>query len=91
MVSDTSTMENSTVIPLKTNKQMKKLGIELPYDPAIPLLDIYPEKIIIQKNTCIPTFIQHYLQQLRHRNNLDGHWQMGGWRNCSTYKQWNII
>ena len=28
----------------------KKLEIELAYDPAIPLLGIYPEKIIIQKD-----------------------------------------
>ena len=27
---------------------LKKLKIELPYDPAIPLLGIYPEKTIIQ-------------------------------------------
>ena len=26
---------------------LKKLKIELPYDPAIPLLGIYPEKTII--------------------------------------------
>ena len=30
--------------------------MELPYDPAIPLLDIYPEKTIIQKDTCTPLF-----------------------------------
>ena len=30
----------------------KKLKIELPYDPGIPLLGIYPEKSIIQKFTC---------------------------------------
>ena len=36
---------------------LKKLKIELPYDPAIPLLDIYPEKTIIQKDTCNPMFI----------------------------------
>ena len=30
-------------------KLLKKLEIELPYDPAIPLLGIYPEKTIIQK------------------------------------------
>ena len=35
---------------------LKKLKIELPYDPAIPLLGIYPEKTIIQKDTCIPVF-----------------------------------
>ena len=28
---------------------LKKLKIELPYDPAIPLLGIYPEKTLIQK------------------------------------------
>ena len=36
---------------------LKKLKIELPYDPAIPLLGIYPEKTIIQKDTCTPVFI----------------------------------
>ena len=35
---------------------LKELKIELPYDPAIPLLGIYPEKTIIQKNTCTPMF-----------------------------------
>ena len=32
----------------------KKLKIELPYDPAIPLLGIYPDNTIIQKDTCTP-------------------------------------
>ena len=36
---------------------LKKLKIELPYDPAIPLLGMYLEKIIIQKDTCTPVFI----------------------------------
>ena len=31
--------------------------IELPYHPAIPLLDIYPDKTVIQNDTCTPTFI----------------------------------
>ena len=31
---------------------LKKLQIELPYDPAIPLLGMYPEKTIIQKESC---------------------------------------
>ena len=35
---------------------LKKLKMELPYDPAIPLLDIYQEKTIIQKDTCTPMF-----------------------------------
>ena len=36
---------------------LKKLKIELPYEPVIPLLDIYPEKTIIQKDLRIPMFI----------------------------------
>ena len=36
---------------------LKKLKIGLLYDPAIPLLGIFPEKIIIQKDTCTPVFI----------------------------------
>jgi len=31
--------------------------LELPYDPAVPLLGICPEKNMIQKNTCTPMFI----------------------------------
>ena len=34
---------------------LNKLGIKLPYDPAIPLLGIYSEKNTIQKDTCTPT------------------------------------
>ena len=36
---------------------LKKLKIELPYDPAIPLLGIYPEKNMAQKDTYTPVFI----------------------------------
>ena len=36
---------------------LKKLKIELPYDPAIPLLGIYPDKTIIWRDTCTPIFI----------------------------------
>ena len=36
---------------------LTQLKIELPYHPAIPLLDIYPDKTVIQNDTCTPTFI----------------------------------
>ena len=38
---------------------LKKLKIELSYDPAIPLLGVYPKKVktLIRKNTCTPMFI----------------------------------
>ena len=35
----------------------KKLKIELSYDIAIPVLGIYPEKILIQRDACTPMFI----------------------------------
>ena len=35
---------------------LKKLKIELPNDPAIPLLGIYPEKTKIQKDICTQVF-----------------------------------
>lgn len=43
-------MENTVVPP--------KLKTELPYEPAIPLLGIYPNKkrTLIQKEICIPAF-----------------------------------
>ena len=36
---------------------LKKLKIELPYDPAISLLGIYLDKTIIQKDICTTIFI----------------------------------
>ena len=46
----TVTMEDSVEVP-------QKLKIELPCDPAIPILGIYPDKTIIQKDPCTPVFI----------------------------------
>ena len=36
---------------------LKKLKLQLPYDSAISLLGIYPEKTTLQKDTCTPMFI----------------------------------
>ena len=36
---------------------LQKLKTELPYDPAIPLLGMYPDKATVQKDTCIPMFV----------------------------------
>ena len=38
-------------------KFFRKLKTRLSYDPAIPLLGIYPDKTIIQIDTCTPMFI----------------------------------
>ena len=36
---------------------MGEFNSELPYDSAIPLLSIYPDKTLVQKDTCTPLFI----------------------------------
>ena len=38
-------------------KFLRKLKMELPLNLAIPLLGIYPEKIMTCKDTCTPLFI----------------------------------
>ena len=37
-------------------KLLKKLEIELPYDPVIPLLGIHTEETRIERDTCTPMF-----------------------------------
>ena len=37
-------------------RYLSKLNLELPYDPAIPLLGIYPEKTFTEKDTHTPMF-----------------------------------
>ena len=52
MQTGTATMENSIEFP-------RKLKMELPFDPAILLLRLYPKnpETSIQKNLCTPMFI----------------------------------
>ena len=47
------------IYPLKETiwRFLKKLGIKPPFDPAIPLLGLYPEETKIEKDTCIPLLI----------------------------------
>ena len=41
----------------QSNSDENLSTVLLPYDPAIPLLGIYPEKTIIQKESCTTMFI----------------------------------
>ena len=36
---------------------LRKLHIQLPYDPAIPLLGTYPDKTFLEKDTCTCMYI----------------------------------
>ena len=58
-------------------RSLKNLRTKLSYDPAIPLLGIHSEEIILEKGICTPIFLHHYLQQLRHgaaQNPLTDEW-----------------
>ena len=39
-------------------RYLRNLYIELPYNPAIPLLGIYPDKTFLKKDTCTHMFIE---------------------------------
>ena len=56
---------------------LEKLNIEVPYDPEIPLLGIFPKKTITQQDTYTPMFTAA-LFILGHRSNLDVHRQRNG-------------
>ena len=44
-------------LTLLVGMQIKKLEIEVPYDPAIPLLGIHTEDTRIERDMCTPMFI----------------------------------
>ena len=52
---------------------LKKLKIELSYDPAIPLLGIYPDKTIIQKDTHTLMFTAALFTTAKTWKNLNVH------------------
>ena len=64
---------------------LKKLEIELPYDPAFPLLGIHTEETRTERDTCIPMFIKHCLQEPGHGSNLDVHQAL--FTRARTWKQ----
>ena len=49
--------KSSHPLPLPLSPFLKKSQIELPYDPAIPLLGIHTEETRIERDTCTPMFI----------------------------------
>ena len=57
---------------------LKKLKTELLYDPAFPLLLIYPEKTIIQKESCTKMFIAALFTIARTWKQPKCHQQMNG-------------
>ena len=55
---------------------LKTLTIELPYDPAIPHLAIYPNQTQIQKDTCTSLFTSELFTIAKTWKQPNVHWQM---------------
>ena len=55
---------------------LKYLGIKLPYDPTIPPLCIFPEKIRTENDTCIPGFTAALFTIAKTRNQPRCPWQI---------------
>ena len=69
---------------------LKKTEIELPYDPAIPLLGIHIEETRIERDTCTPMFIaaQFIIARTWKQPRCPS---ADEWiESCGTYTQWNI-
>ena len=58
---------------------LKKLKVELTYDPAIPLLGIFQKKILIWKDTCTPVLTATLFTGAGHGDSLNACQQMEGW------------
>ena len=81
-------MANSMAVP-------KKLKVELSYDPAVPLLDIYLEKMktLIWKDTCTPMFIAPQLTIAKTKKqpkySSTDKWIKKTWDYSPIKKEWN--
>ena len=78
---------------------LRKLKIEVPYNPAILLLGVYSEKTIIQKDTCTLMFIAALLTIAKTWKQpkypltdewIKKMWYTHGHRHTHTHTRWNI-
>jgi hypothetical protein len=71
---------------------LKKLNIDLSYNPAIQLLGIYPKEYNSNyyESTCTPMFTEAYLQQPSYGNSQDALQLKNGSRKYGIYTQWNF-
>ena len=75
---------------LKHGGSFKKVKIELPYDPVIPLLGMYSEKTIIQKDIHSPVFIAALFTIARTWKQARCPFIEEWIKKIGTYIQWNI-
>ena len=68
-------------------KFLKNLKVELPYDPAILLLDIYAKemKFVPQRDMCTPMFIVALFTIAKIHKKTCAHWYINGQRKFGMY------
>jgi hypothetical protein len=73
-------------------RRLKNLHIDLPYDPAIPFLGIYPKECDTgcYRGTCTPMFIAALFIIAKYGNSQDAPLLMNRLRQCGIYTQWNF-
>ena len=67
--------------------------MELPFDPAILLLGLYPKnrETPVQENLCTPMFMAAQFTIAKYWKQLSAHQQMSGSKNYGTFSQWNSM
>ena len=68
-------------------RYLRKLHIELPYDPAIPLLGMYQDKTFLEKDTCTHMFTAALVTIAKTWKQIKCPLTL---RICGIYTQWNI-
>ena len=80
--------------------EVKGLSKNTPYDPSNPLLGIYPEKTLIQTDTCTPTFIAALFTRAKTRKQpkcpstdkwIKKMWYTYTTESYSAIREWNIM
>ena len=69
---------------------LRKQKIELPFDPAIPFLGIYPEKTMSHKDTCAPMFTATLFSAAKAWKQPKCPSAEEWIKKVGTYIQWNI-
>ena len=73
-------MQNGTATVENSMRFLRKLKIELPYDPANPLLGIYIKELKSgsQSSICTPIFVAALFTIAKIGNNLNTQWEVNG-------------
>jgi hypothetical protein len=86
-------MQTSATTLKKIERLLKNLNIDRPYDPASPLLGIYPKECNrgYSRGTCTSMFIATLFTIAKLWKHPRCPLLMNGLRKCGIYTQWNLL